>query len=205
MDKVTSGDDMLARIEECVLEVAMSATNHINQTINRLVAFSNELAQVNNMENKTSNTLWAAKVPRKKAPCLNIEDFKLFGKSTLDNTLLASQERESCKLTISLLLKANTVSIPNNNHVAMTTPAALKKTGMTRSSAFSRWTDHIAYTQFWNAWASRTITRNIHWQKLPMSMDRGSMVCVISEEVARELNIGWKCADCKIITPDGNQ
>jgi len=38
-----------------------------------------------------------------------------------------------------------------------------------------------------------------------MLIDGGSEICVISEEVARELNIGWKRADLKMITADGNR
>ena len=32
-----------------------------------------------------------------------------------------------------------------------------------------------------------------------------SEICVMSEEVTRELNIGWKRADWKMITADGNR
>jgi hypothetical protein len=38
-----------------------------------------------------------------------------------------------------------------------------------------------------------------------MLIDGGSEICVMSEEVARELNIGWKHADWKMITADGNR
>jgi hypothetical protein len=38
-----------------------------------------------------------------------------------------------------------------------------------------------------------------------MLIDGGSEICVMSEEVARELNIGWKLADWKMITADGNR
>ena len=38
-----------------------------------------------------------------------------------------------------------------------------------------------------------------------MLIDGGSEICVMSEEVARELNIGWKRADWKMITADGNR
>jgi len=93
-DKVTSGHGRPA-CNEGVLEVAMSANHQENQTINRPVAFSKVLAQVKTMQNKTSNTTWAVTVSRKNVLALNIENCKLFGCSTLDNTILASQERES--------------------------------------------------------------------------------------------------------------
>ena len=38
-----------------------------------------------------------------------------------------------------------------------------------------------------------------------MLIDGGSEICVMSAEVARELNIGWKRADWNMITADGNR
>jgi len=38
-----------------------------------------------------------------------------------------------------------------------------------------------------------------------MLIDGGSEICVLSEEVASELNIGWKRADWKMITAYGNR
>jgi hypothetical protein len=37
-----------------------------------------------------------------------------------------------------------------------------------------------------------------------MFIDGGCEICVTSEEVAKELNIGWICANWKMITDDGN-
>jgi predicted aspartyl protease len=38
-----------------------------------------------------------------------------------------------------------------------------------------------------------------------MLIDGGSETCVVSEEVASQLNIGWKHDDWKVITADGNR
>ena len=37
-----------------------------------------------------------------------------------------------------------------------------------------------------------------------MIINSGSEICVMSKDITRELNIGWKRANWKIITADGN-
>jgi len=55
--------------------------------------------------------------------------------------------------------------------------------------------DYAGYTEFRYARASQTVLGNIHGHEFAMLIHGGSEICVMSEEVARELNIRWKCAD----------
>ena len=50
-----------------------------------------------------------------------------------------------------------------------------------------------------------TVLGIIHRHELAMVIDGGSQIWVMSEEVARELNIGWRCAAWNMITADGNR
>jgi len=108
-------------------------------------------------------------------------------------------------LTFQLLPKAKTVSVPKDKRVTARTPAAPKKMGLTDVSAFSGLKDYVGYIEFRYARASPTILGKIHAHELPMLIDGGSEICVMSQEVARELNIAWKRADWKMITADGNR
>lgn len=44
----------------------------------------------------------------------------------------------------------------------------------------------------------------IHGHKLLMFINGGSVIWIMSDEVARELNIRWKRVDWKMFTADGN-
>ena len=85
------------------------------------------------------------------------------------------------------------------------TPAALKKIRIAHVSAFCGLNDPILYTEFCYARASPTVLGKIQGHELPMLINGGSEICVMSEEVARELNIELKHADWKMITADGNR
>jgi hypothetical protein len=108
-------------------------------------------------------------------------------------------------LTFRLLPKAKTVSVPKDKRVTARTPAASKKIGIVHISAFSGLKDLAGYTEFCYARDSPTVFGKIHGHKLPMLIDGGSKICVMSAEVARELNIGWKHSEWKMITADGNR
>jgi hypothetical protein len=97
------------------------------------------------------------------------------------------------------------VSVPKDKRVTARTPAAPKKIGIAHVSALSGQKDHAGYTQFQYSRASPTVLGKIHGYELPMLNNGGSEICMVSEEVAREVTIGWKCADWKMITADGNQ
>lgn len=97
------------------------------------------------------------------------------------------------------------VSVHKDKRVAARTPAPQKIIGIAHISTFSGVKDHAGYTEFQYARASPTVLGMIHGHQLPLLIDGGSEICMISEEVARELNIRWKRADWKMITADANQ
>jgi hypothetical protein len=98
-------------------------------------------------------------------------------------------------LTFWLLPTAKTVSVPKDKRVTARNQAAPTKLGIAHISAFSGQTDHTGYTEFPYAMGSPTVLGKIHRYRLPMLIHDGSEICVMGEEVTRELNIGWKCAD----------
>jgi hypothetical protein len=70
--------------------------------------------------------------------------------------------------------------------------------------AFSGLKDLAGYTKFRYARASPTILGKIHGHEFPMLINGGSEICVMSEEVASELKIGWKHANWKMISADAS-
>jgi hypothetical protein len=97
------------------------------------------------------------------------------------------------------------VSVSKEKRVTATTPAAPKKLGIAHVPAFSGLAEHAGYTKFCDTRASPTVLGKIRKHKLPMLIASRSEIWLSSEEVARELNIGWKHAHWKMITADGNQ
>jgi len=203
--KVTRGEAKWARSEEEVPEVSTSAGNQDKRTIRKAGTFSKQPAMADLIENMFSKSPMAAKLPRQKAPALNTRNYKVLGSSHLDFTIVACQERETGKLIFRLLPKAKTLSVPKDKRVAARTPTTPKKIGFAHGSAFSGLKDHAGYTEFQYIRSSPSIVRNIDGHELPMLIDGGSEIRLTSEEVARELNKGWKRADWKMVTADGNQ
>jgi len=202
--EVTRGDDERAHLQEEVPEVSASTSHREKRTIRQAVALSKQPAKADRIKNTTPNTATAPKVPRKKAPALDTGNYAVLRSSQLDYTILARQERETGELTFRLLPKANTVSVPKDKRGTVRTLAAPTKIRIAHVSAFSGLNDLAGYTQFCYARASPTVLGKIHRHELPMIIDGGSEIRVMSAEVARELNIGWKRADWKMITADGN-
>lgn len=108
-------------------------------------------------------------------------------------------------MTFRLLPKAKTDSLPKHKQVAARTLAVPKKIRTTDFSAFSGLNDNVGYTEFWCTRASPTVLGKIRGYELPMMMDGGVEICMLSEEVTRELNSRWKRADCKMIGANCNQ
>jgi hypothetical protein len=204
-DEVTSGDDKRARIEEEVPEVSTSASNQEKRNIRNAVAFSKQPAKADPIENMTPKPTKIRKVPRKNAAALDTGNYEVLGSSQLDYTILARQERETGELTVRLLPKGKTVSVPKDKRVTSRTPAAPKNIGISQVSAFSCLKDLAGYTEFRYTRPSPTVLGKIHKQELPMLINGGSEIWMMSEEVTRELNIGWKRADWKMITTNGNR
>ena len=98
-DQVTMADVKRAHIEEGVPEVSMSASNQEKRTIRIAVAFSEQPARAQPIENTTPKTPQALEVPRKTAPALDTGNHELLLSSRLDYTILICQERETSKLT----------------------------------------------------------------------------------------------------------
>jgi hypothetical protein len=201
-DEVTRGDDNQARIEE---KVSTSASNQEKGNIRKAVAFSKQPAKADPIENTTPKTAKAPKDPRQNAPALGTGNYEVLGRSQLDYTILARQERETGEFTFRLLPKAKTASVPKDKRVTARTPAAPKKIGIAHVSALSGLKDLVGYTEFCYARASPTVLGKIQGHELPMPIDGGFEICVLSNEVARELNIGWKHANWQMITADGNR
>jgi len=79
--------------------VQTSASNHKKQTIRKVVAFSKQPAKADPIENTTSKTAKAPKVPQKQAPALDTGNYEVLGTSQLDYTILAGQKKETGELT----------------------------------------------------------------------------------------------------------
>ena len=188
-DDVTRGDDKRAPIEEKVPEGSTSACNQEKRTIKKAVAFSKQPAKADPVKNTTPKTPKAPKVPRKKAPALDTGNYEVLGSSQLNYTILARQERETGELTFRLLPKANMVSVPKDKQDTARTPAAPEKIGIAHVSAFSGLKEYAGYTEFQYARASPTVLGKLHGHKLPILIDGGSEICVMSKEVAKALNI----------------
>jgi len=107
-------------------------------------------------------------------------------------------------LTFRLLPKAKTVSVPKGKQVTARTLGAPKKIRIAYISAFSSLKDRAGYTEIRYARASPIVLGKIHWHKLPRLINGRSEICVLSEEITRELNLWLKSADWKMITANGN-
>jgi len=135
---------------------------------------------------------------------LDTGKFKVLRSSQLDYTIIACQERDTGKLTFRLQLENQRVSIPKNTSVGARTPAASKIIGIAHRYAFSGLKDHIRCPECWYVRASPTVLRKLHGYELPIVINGGPQIGVMNEEVPRELNIRWKPAEGRMITPDGN-
>jgi len=144
-------------------------------------------------------------VPRKKALALHAGDYKVPRSSQLDYTILSRQAWSTSKFTFQLLPNPWTVSVPKDIQVTAWTHAAAKKIGIAHVSTISSLKDHAGYTKFQYTRASSTDLGKIHRHELPILINCRSAFSVVSAEVARELNMGWKGANWKIITANGNQ
>ena len=194
-DEVIRGDDKQARIDKEVPEVTTSASDPEKQTIRQAVAFRKQPAKADPCGITTSKTRKAHNVPRKEVAALDTGNYNVLGSSQLDNTVLGSQERETGELTLRLLLKAKTVSVPKDKRVAARTLATPKRIAIALVSAFSGRKDHAECAELRNTRASHTVPGKIHGHELPMLIDGGSDICLMSEQVARSLNIGCKHAN----------
>jgi len=99
---------------------------------------------------------------------------------------------------------AKTESVPNNKRVASRTPAAPKRIRVVHGSTFSGLEDYAQHSVFRYAIASPIGLGMIYWHKVSTLIDGESEICVMSEVVARELNIWWKRANWEMITADSN-
>lgn len=83
--------------------------------------------------------------------------------------------------------------------------ATTKKIGIAHISVFTGPKYHSEYIGLQYTRASSTVLETIHGHIPPRETDGGSYICLMSEEVASELSIGWTQADWKMITASNNQ
>ena len=84
-------------------------------------------------------------------------------------------------------------------------PPKPKNAGVARVTSYAMNRNPKAYTEHRYARASPTVMGTIHRYDIPMQIDSGSQICVISEDVAKDLGLGWKEVEWKMITADGNR
>jgi len=80
--------------------------------------------------------------------------------------------------------------------------AASKEIGVALVATFFGLEDYVRYTKFWNASATPTNVSRIYEHTQPMLIKLGSNIGLMSEQLARMLNIGWKHGELLIITVD---
>jgi hypothetical protein len=170
-----------------------------------VAAVSKKPDKANLIENMTLKTTQTAQVQRNKTTALETRYHPVLGRSQVNYTMLFSEERKSGKLTIRLLYMANAQSVPEHNGVTTRTPAAPKEIIVPNASVFSELKNRPEYTELHYIRACPTILRKILRHELPMIIDGGSEFCLKSDEVAGELNVGWKPADRKTISADSNR
>jgi len=204
-DKVSTGDHKWACIKKEVPEVSTSASNQETWTIWKAVAVSKQPVKVDPIENRAPKTPLGPKLPGRNTPALDTGNYEVLGSSYLDYTIPARQERETGELTFRLLPKPTMVSVPMDKWITARTLAAPKKITIAHISSSPGLKDHAQYTKFRYARASPPVLTKIHVHQLPMLINGGSEICVMSEIVIRALNIRWKCADWKMINADSNQ
>lgn len=96
----------------------MSAYNQDKPTMRQVVPSSKQPAKADPIENMTSQTVKAPKMPRWKALTLDTLNYNVLSSSQLDFTILARLERETCDMMFQLLQMAKIVSIPKHKGVA---------------------------------------------------------------------------------------
>jgi hypothetical protein len=92
-DGVTRGDNKRARIEEEAPEVSTSNSILEKPTIRKAVAFSQQLAKKEPIENTTPKTANAPNVPRQTALAMDAGNYEVLRSSKLDYPIVACQER----------------------------------------------------------------------------------------------------------------
>jgi len=70
-------------------------------------------------------------------------------------------------------------------------------------STYSDPNDDVRYNEFTYPMNLSTIFGKLHRQEPPVLINDWSEICVMIKDSARRLNIGWKHADCELITADG--
>jgi len=181
IEDVTRCEDKWAHIEEAVPAVLTSAGDQGKQTISNVVAFSKQPANTDPIVNRTSMTPLAPKVLSRKAPALDTGNYKVQGSCQLDDSTLASQERETSELTFRLSPKAETVSVYKDKRVAAWTLAWWEIIGVTHVSAISSMKDYARYTEFRYTRSSPTILGKIHVHKLLMFLNGGTEICLMGD------------------------
>jgi hypothetical protein len=173
-------------VEDEIPEVATSVSTQEKRNIKKAVTFGKTPARTT-----CDSTKKKFSKPRKKqTPALDSGDYEVLVSSQLHYTVLARQERETGELTLWLGPKAHLLAIPKERRVPARTPTSPKKVGIAYVSTFpSIPRDTSGYTEFRYARASPTVQGKINGHRIPMLINGGSEICVMSEDVARELNI----------------
>jgi hypothetical protein len=204
MDRVTGADNRRANIIEELWEVSMCASIEEKPSTRRVETFRKQPGKTNPIRNIPPNTPNVRKLLRMNTPALDTGNCKVLGRSQLNYTILVHQLRELSELTFQLLSMDTMVFVHTETQDTNRTPSTQKKIGVARNSAVSVQQDQAEYTLFRYARASPTGLEKILGHKLHMLIDGQSGICMMSDEVAEDLNIGWKCVNWMMITADGN-
>ena len=80
-----------------------------------------------------------------------------------------------------------------------------KNAGVARVTSYATNRNPKAYNEHPYARASPTVMGRINGYEMPILIDSGSEICVISEDIAKNLGLGWKDVEGKMVTADGNR
>jgi hypothetical protein len=129
----------------------------------------------------------------------------LLGSSQFNYTIQACQERETSKLTFSLLLQTPPISVPMHNQGADRTPPTPTSIGMVHMFPISGQNYHSRYTEFRKTRAYQINLGMINGYELHICIYVTSWNSMIKDQVINALNIMWKLGYSKTITADDNR
>jgi len=181
----------------------MSASNLAKLAKRNAVAFIQQLTKVDTIEHMPPKIPWPMKGSWQKPLAWNSGNNDVPRSSQLAYTVLGHQPRETDQLGFQLLPKAKRVWVPKYRWVTARTTSAEEQIRIPHNWAISSLKEYVWYFELLYPRASPIILGKVDRPVPPMVMNGGSEICMMSEEVARELNIEWKCTDQKIITADG--
>ena len=133
----------------------------------------------------------------------NSDDFEVLGSSQLSYNLLVREDHESGEVMVRLQPKHK--RIPKKKCVVAQPHQKPKNAGKGRVTSYAMNRNPKAYNEHRYARASRMVMGRINGYEIPMLIDCGSEICIISEDITKNLGLGWKEVEWKMVMADGNR